>query len=95
MIVSAGPVGGGGLAVYRALPCSKIYTIFLPMDNSSWTMQYCQKVGAASEAAVNLVQSASKSNAAPNRRTLRKRSDPAGEGFVAKGKQNRFMVLPR
>ena len=46
MIISAGPVGGGGLGVYRALPCSKIYTIFLPMNDSNWTMQYCQKSSA-------------------------------------------------
>lgn len=50
MVVSAGPIGGGGLSVYGALPCSKIYTIFLPMSDNSWTMQYCQKGGAASEA---------------------------------------------
>jgi hypothetical protein len=49
MIISAGPVGGGGLGVYRALPCSKIYTIFLPMNDSNWTMQYCQKSSASSE----------------------------------------------
>ena len=49
MIVSAGPMGGGGLGVYRALPCSKIYTIFLPMNNSNWTMQYCQKSSASSD----------------------------------------------
>jgi len=47
MVVSAGPVGGGGLGVYGALPCSKIYTIFLPMPSSSWTMQYCQKSAGA------------------------------------------------
>lgn len=41
MVVSAGPMGGGGLGVYGALPCTKIYTIFLPMNG--WTMQYCQK----------------------------------------------------
>ncbi len=44
MVVSAGPMGGGGLGVYGALPCTKIYTIFLPLNG--WTMQYCQK-GAA------------------------------------------------
>ena len=43
MIVSAGPMGGGGLNVYGALSCGKIYTIFLPMTGPSWTMQYCQK----------------------------------------------------
>jgi TonB family protein len=43
MVVSAGSIGGGGLSVYGALACSKIYTIFLPMPGSSWTMQFCQK----------------------------------------------------
>jgi hypothetical protein len=43
MVVSAGPVGGGGLSVYGALTCGKIYTIFLPMNQASWTMQYCPK----------------------------------------------------
>lgn len=47
MIVSAGPMGGGGLGVYGALSCVKIYTIFLPMGASGWTMQYCQKPGSA------------------------------------------------
>ena len=36
--------------MYGALPCSKIYTIFLPMNNANWTMQYCQKSGASSDA---------------------------------------------
>ena len=43
LVVSAGPIGGGGLAVYRALSCGKIYTVFLPMPGKNWTMQYCQK----------------------------------------------------
>lgn len=43
MVVSAGSIGGGGLSVYGALACGKIYTIFLPMPDSNWTMQYCQK----------------------------------------------------
>ena len=29
--------------MYGALPCTKIYTIFLPMAGQGWTMQYCQK----------------------------------------------------
>jgi len=41
LIVSTGPVGGGGLDVYGALNCGKIYTIFLSMPMKSWTMQYC------------------------------------------------------
>jgi hypothetical protein len=30
MIISSGPMGGGGLDVYGALPCGKVYSIFLP-----------------------------------------------------------------
>jgi len=41
LIVSAGPNGGGGLNIYGALHCGKIYTIFLPMPGKNWTMQYC------------------------------------------------------
>ncbi len=42
LIVSAGPIGGGGLNAYGALlHCGKIYTIFLPMPGKNWTMQYC------------------------------------------------------
>src|ERR1700722_17934157 len=51
MLVSAGPMGGGGLGVYGALPCAKIYTIYLPMTGGGWTMQYCQKVGSADASA--------------------------------------------
>jgi hypothetical protein len=47
LVVSAGPIGGGGLAVYRALTCGKIYTVFLPMPGKNWTMQYCQKADPA------------------------------------------------
>ncbi len=43
LVVSAGPVGGGGLGVYRALPCGKIYTIFLPMPTKNWILQYCTR----------------------------------------------------
>ncbi len=42
LVVSAGPLGGGGLDVYRALYCGKIYTVFLPMPGKNWSMQYCQ-----------------------------------------------------
>lgn len=45
MIVSAGPVGGGGLNVYGILNCGKIYSIFLSMPGKNWTMQYCLKPG--------------------------------------------------
>ena len=43
LVISAGPIGGGGLGVYRALNCGKIYTVFLPMPGKNWTMQYCHK----------------------------------------------------
>ena len=43
LVVSAGPIGGGGLAVYRALNCGKIYSVFLPMPGKNWTMQYCPR----------------------------------------------------
>lgn len=43
LVVSAGPIGGGGLNVYGALQCGKIYTVFLPMPGKNWTLQYCQQ----------------------------------------------------
>jgi Gram-negative bacterial TonB protein C-terminal len=43
LVVSAGGVGGGGLGIYQALPCGRIYTIFLPMPTGSWTLQYCHQ----------------------------------------------------
>jgi hypothetical protein len=41
MVISAGPAGGGGLGVYKALPCGRIFTIFLPMPIANWTLEYC------------------------------------------------------
>jgi hypothetical protein len=41
MVVSTGPMGGGGLGVYQALPCTRVYTVFLPMPVASWILQYC------------------------------------------------------
>jgi hypothetical protein len=52
LVVSAGPIGGGGLGVYRALNCGKIYTVFLPMPGKNWTMQYCQKADNPADATV-------------------------------------------
>lgn len=43
LIISAGPNGGGGLNVYGAMQCGKIYTVFLPMPGKNWTMQYCRR----------------------------------------------------
>lgn len=53
LLVSAGPMGGGGLDVYGALRCGKIYTVFLPAPGKSWTLQFCQTLasGAAAPAA--------------------------------------------
>jgi Gram-negative bacterial TonB protein C-terminal len=49
LIVSAGPMGGGGLNVYGALQCGKIYTVFLPMPGKSWTLQFCQSGASAAK----------------------------------------------
>src|SRR5215467_3302782 len=42
MLVAAGPMGGGGLGIYGALHCGKIFTVFLPAAGKNWTLQYCQ-----------------------------------------------------
>lgn len=42
LMVAAGPMGGGGLSVYGALHCGKIFTVFLPAPGKSWTLQFCQ-----------------------------------------------------
>lgn len=42
LVVSAGPMGGGGLDSYGALHCGRIYTVFLPMPGKSWTLQFCE-----------------------------------------------------
>jgi outer membrane biosynthesis protein TonB len=41
MVVTAGPAGGGGLQVYGVLKGGKIYTIYLPMPDKNWILQYC------------------------------------------------------
>jgi Gram-negative bacterial TonB protein C-terminal len=41
MVISTGPMGGGGLDLYGALRCGKVYTIFLPMPGKNWILQYC------------------------------------------------------
>jgi len=43
LTISTGGAGGGGLGVYQALQCNRIYTIFVPMPTSTWTLQYCQQ----------------------------------------------------
>lgn len=43
LVITAGPVGGGGLGIYGALHGQKIYTIYLPMPGGNWTLQYCAR----------------------------------------------------
>lgn len=43
LVVSAGPIGGGGSNVYGELPCGKIYTIFLSTAGKQWSLQYCER----------------------------------------------------
>lgn len=43
LVIAAGGAGGGGLGIYQALQCGRIYTIFVPMPTVSWTLQYCQR----------------------------------------------------
>ncbi len=49
LVVSAGPMGGGGLDAYGALHCGKIYTVFIAMPGKSWTLQFCQSGGSAAK----------------------------------------------
>jgi len=58
LVVSAGPMGGGGLDVYGALHCGKIYTVFLQMPGKSWTLQFCQAKHEAPTKAAPLGRSA-------------------------------------
>ena len=46
MVISAGPIGGGGLRIYGALSCGSIYSIFLPMPGKNWSLQYCEAASA-------------------------------------------------
>jgi hypothetical protein len=47
LIVTAGPIGGGGLGMFGVLSCSNIYTIYLPMPGKPWVLQYCRHQAAA------------------------------------------------
>ncbi|HEV2387845.1 MAG TPA: energy transducer TonB [Candidatus Acidoferrales bacterium] len=54
LIVTAGPIGGGGLGMFGVLSCPAIYTIYLPMPGKPWVLQYCQHSAAPAVApAVN------------------------------------------
>lgn len=41
MVITAGPVGGGGLHIFGVLKGGKVYTVFLPMPQKDWILQYC------------------------------------------------------
>jgi len=43
LVVSTGPMGGGGLDLYGAMQCGRIYTVFLQMPNQEWTLEYCEQ----------------------------------------------------
>lgn len=57
LLVSAGPMGGGGLDVYGALHCGKIFTVFLPAAGKNWTLQFCQSLAQGAAAPVSQVHS--------------------------------------
>ena len=41
LVISTGPIGGGGLHVYGVLKGGKIHTVYLPMPGKNWILQYC------------------------------------------------------
>lgn len=47
MVITAGPVGGGGLHIFGVLKGGKVYTVFLPMPGGNWILQYCALNGKA------------------------------------------------
>jgi hypothetical protein len=66
LLISAGPIGGGGLDVYNILRGGKIYTVFLPMPGKNWILEFCQHAqqdsvaqGNSSSGIVNLEQTLS------------------------------------
>jgi Gram-negative bacterial TonB protein C-terminal len=80
-VVAAGPIGGGGLDVYGALHCGKIYTIFLSMPGKSWTLQYCEhqdtpSVASSDKQSASTVSVSGGTSATPSSTTVT-RSSPA------------------
>ncbi len=57
LLVSAGPMGGGGLNVYGALRCGKIFTVFLPAAGKNWTLQFCQSLASGTAAPASPIRS--------------------------------------
>jgi len=42
LVVSAGPIGGGGLRVYGVLLGGQIYTVYVDMPGGPWILEYCE-----------------------------------------------------
>jgi len=49
IVITAGPIGGGGLGIYGELRCGKVYTVLLPVSGKNWTLQFCQTRAPGSE----------------------------------------------
>ena len=43
LLITTGPIGGGGLRIYGVLQGGKVYTTVLPMPGKNWILQYCQR----------------------------------------------------
>ena len=54
LVVSAGPMGGGGLNTYGILHCGKIYTVFLEMPGKGWALQYCRSPNSMPQSAAEV-----------------------------------------
>ncbi len=51
LLVSAGPIGGGGLRAYGVLHGRMINTIYIEMTGGSWILEYCLPQDAAADSA--------------------------------------------
>jgi len=58
MVISAGPMGGGGLRMYGALKCASIYSVFLPMPGKNWSLQYCEASSGSAQSTTEIHPSA-------------------------------------
>ena len=43
LVVSAGPIGGGGLQTYGVLRCPQVYTVYLALARVTWPLEYCRE----------------------------------------------------
>jgi hypothetical protein len=92
LMVAAGPMGGGGLNVYGALKCGKIYTVFLPAPGKSWSLQFCQTSSGESQAAPKAYASVVHMEAALVPPEAETRSDFKRTALPFE-KQHKFVVL--